>query len=368
MKNVSDNHNPSLSAESSISHQNENVYSTNHALDVNVIGGGSGSTQYSEGATTSPATGTVALGRYIAVPSTIADGALAAPLMDEYRQLKVVPVGTTTITGTVNQGTPAVIGNAWATKITDGTNTASVVDGDAGFDGVATASATKTLTFSTSASGAQTILANTNVEGYSWIEIVYTSVGSGLALTAQFSTVSGGTYVNSNTFGNGGAAIAALGTTVNTIYDGPIRGNFFQLAVSALSSGTFAGTVTLRNGPTPFTVFGSVQSGTWTMQPGNTANTTPWLANPRFSPSHISANTTTTAKSGAGTLHTIVINTKGITNTATVYDNTAGSGTILAVIDTTLSTTAFVYDVAFATGLTIVTAGGTPADLTVSYI
>lgn len=84
--------------------------------------------------------------------------------------------------------------------------------------------------------------------------------------------------------------------------------------------------------------------------------------------SHISTNTTTTVKSGAGILHTLVINTRGGTSTATVYDNTAGSGTVVAVIDTTLSTTAFVYDVAFATGLTIVTAGVSAADLTISYV
>lgn len=83
--------------------------------------------------------------------------------------------------------------------------------------------------------------------------------------------------------------------------------------------------------------------------------------------SHISTNTTTTIKSGAGFLHSLVINTRGLTNTATIYDNTAGSGTVVAAIDTTLSTTAFVYDIAFSTGLTIVTAGGTAADLTISY-
>lgn len=83
---------------------------------------------------------------------------------------------------------------------------------------------------------------------------------------------------------------------------------------------------------------------------------------------NIATNTTTTVKSGAGVLHTLVINTRGGTSSATVYDNTAGSGTKIATIDTTLSTTAFVYDVAFTTGLTIVTAGVSAADLTVSYL
>lgn len=81
---------------------------------------------------------------------------------------------------------------------------------------------------------------------------------------------------------------------------------------------------------------------------------------------HMTTATTTTCKSGAGVLHTITINTRGVTSTATVYDNTAGSGTIIAVLDTTLSTTAFTYDATFATGLTVVTTGGTPADLTIT--
>lgn len=83
----------------------------------------------------------------------------------------------------------------------------------------------------------------------------------------------------------------------------------------------------------------------------------------------ISTNTTTTVKSGAGFLHTLTINTKGASsNVLTVYDNTAGSGTKIATIDTTTGVTTLTFDVGFATGLTIVTATGTAADVTVSYI
>ena len=87
-----------------------------------------------------------------------------------------------------------------------------------------------------------------------------------------------------------------------------------------------------------------------------------------YSYSNITTTTTTTVKSASGILHSLVINTRGGSSTCTVYDNTAGSGTKIATIDTTLSTTAFIYDVAFATGLTIVTGGVSAADLTVSYL
>lgn len=83
--------------------------------------------------------------------------------------------------------------------------------------------------------------------------------------------------------------------------------------------------------------------------------------------SNLKANATTTIKSGVGRLHSLTINTKGITNTITVYDNTAGSGTTIATIDTTLSQETLTFDLAFTTGLTVVIAGGTAADITITY-
>lgn len=86
-----------------------------------------------------------------------------------------------------------------------------------------------------------------------------------------------------------------------------------------------------------------------------------------YSFSNITTNTTTTIKSGAGALHTLIINTRGTASTATIYDNTAGSGTKIGTVDTSLSTTAFVYDATFGTGLTVVTAGTGAADITATY-
>lgn len=87
-----------------------------------------------------------------------------------------------------------------------------------------------------------------------------------------------------------------------------------------------------------------------------------------FTYSHISTATTTVVKSGAGELHAISVNTKGtVASTITVFDNTAGSGTVIGVIDSLNLSGAFVLDVAFTTGLTIVTTGTVAPDLTVSY-
>lgn len=158
-------------------------------------------------------------------------------------------------------------GGTQQSKITDGTNIGNVLKSDgtaAGQNAQLVAPAVQTLTFTTSTPGAQTILANTDVSHYAWIEVVYTSVGSGLALTGQFSTASGGTYVNSSSFVTGaGSPASPLGVANSTIYNGPIKGNFFQIAVSALTSGSFTGTVTLRAAAPPPISVAVVQTGTW---------------------------------------------------------------------------------------------------------
>jgi hypothetical protein len=84
---------------------------------------------------------------------------------------------------------------------------------------------------------------------------------------------------------------------------------------------------------------------------------------------NVTANGTTTIKTGIGTFCALMINTKGGSgNTVTIYDNTAASGTKICTIDTTSSLTFLPYNAAFATGLTIVMATGTPADITIMYI
>jgi hypothetical protein len=88
-----------------------------------------------------------------------------------------------------------------------------------------------------------------------------------------------------------------------------------------------------------------------------------------FTYSNISTAATTTVKSGAGFLHAISLNSKGtVASTITVYDNTTGSGTKIGTIDSLNPLSSiFILDIAFATGLTIVTTGTVAPDLTVSY-
>lgn len=79
---------------------------------------------------------------------------------------------------------------------------------------------------------------------------------------------------------------------------------------------------------------------------------------------YISTATTTTLKSGHGQLHSITVS-ETAAGAVTVYDNTAASGTVLAVLKASVAEQTFIFDVAFNTGLTIVTAGA--SKLSVSY-
>jgi hypothetical protein len=87
-----------------------------------------------------------------------------------------------------------------------------------------------------------------------------------------------------------------------------------------------------------------------------------------YSYAHISTSTTTVVKSGAGYLYSIIINQVGtVASTATIYDNTAGSGTIIGILDTLSTREQFLYNIAFGTGLTIVTTGTVAPDLTICW-
>lgn len=82
---------------------------------------------------------------------------------------------------------------------------------------------------------------------------------------------------------------------------------------------------------------------------------------------HITTDATTVVKSGPGVLHTICVNTPAATETLTLYDNTAASGTEIGVITEYASApSCFTYDIVFNTGLTIVSATAA-GDVTVTY-
>ena len=79
---------------------------------------------------------------------------------------------------------------------------------------------------------------------------------------------------------------------------------------------------------------------------------------------NITTATTTVIKTGAGWLHTLTINTTSA-GAITIYDNTAASGAKIGTLVLSAGVATYTFDVAFATGLTIVTAGA--SDLTIAW-
>lgn len=84
---------------------------------------------------------------------------------------------------------------------------------------------------------------------------------------------------------------------------------------------------------------------------------------------NIAGAATTTVKSGAAVLHSIIINKAVATGVVTVYDNTAASGTKLATITQPAailqSQNEMIYDAIVSTGITVVTSAAD--DITVTY-
>jgi hypothetical protein len=90
----------------------------------------------------------------------------------------------------------------------------------------------------------------------------------------------------------------------------------------------------------------------------------------RFSYTNITANATTTIKSGAGYLASILVGNHGSTgDVITLYDNTAASGTKIGTFTTLIGAAPSVIEIntGFTTGLTAVTATGVAFDLTFIY-
>lgn len=127
------------------------------------------------------------------------------------------------------------------------------------------------------------------------------------------------------------------------------------------AAGGFSGIFTVGQGA----VF---NGATWDRQRGTAANGT-FVSPGGFTYTHITTATTTAAiKTGAGSLHTICVNSLGtVASAITVDDALTATTPTIAVINSLTLLGCQTYDVAFNTGLTIVTTGTVAPDVTVSW-
>lgn len=246
--------------------------------------------------------------------------------------------------------------------------------------------------------GTTTVATNTALSGSSTIEAWVAQIGGLQSVLAVTSSTSGGSVTvtaHASTEPNAVPVGSTIGTAVIQANSGTalaadvsnseLRVSLYgkssaagDTAVATDSSGNVGVNVAKINGVA--TTMGNGVSGTGvqrvTIASDSTGQVTlaagsnliGMVAPDPYSFNNITTKTDTVVKSGAGHLHSIVINKPGSTDTLTVYDNTAASGTKIASITVTASVNfVFLYDVAFSTGLTVTSGGGTAGDYTVTY-
>lgn len=197
-----------------------------------------------------------------------------------------------------------------------------------------------------------------DVADYAWVSVQIASQYTGSTPTIAFQASDDGvTWFNNGLVGTAAGQVATNTTTSTGMLHGPISGRYFRLNFTgAYSSGAATGTIVFSASPRVLQNAGALQVGTWSVTATPAAAATGGYSN-----TPIKTATTTTVKSGAGTLHTITI-AGGTAGAITVYDSTTASGTEIIPAFTPAAVTTPVtltFDIAFATGLTIVTGAAT---------
>lgn len=170
-----------------------------------------------------------------------------------------------------------------------------------------------------------------------------------------------------------------VSTAANGMFYVPLTFRYFRCRMTAYTSGTANGAHTFDTmTPTDLQARNmNITDGTNTV--GVTANSEMKIQY-QNSFTRVTGNATNTAKSGAGTLHGIILGANDTGGTVTIYDNTAGSGTVIMKLfigspsGGLLSTSGdpgsrFIgpLGINFSTGLTAVTAGASANDITLVY-
>lgn len=354
---------------------------TNVRMRVSVYGSGTVTDQITATAASTPYSGTLTLTNY-----ALETGGNLATLVTNTTPFVTSGGGgyirqdsTATIAkesggnlATIVTNTGHLTDNTQTTKITDGTTTANIAPASGSQTGqgavqIAATNQTQSFSFGSATSGT-----TYDVSSYSMVSVQF--IGNASANTISFdmsddnfTTTSGNSLQYTDGSNNNVSTATFASATVPRALYGPLTGKYFRLRCSTFVGGTTTGTIMFRTLPTSTyavsqggSSWAVTQSGAWSVSPLA-------LATGGYSFSNLAANATTTVKSGAGTLHSITINTLGTADTITVYDNTAGSGTKIATINSAVSQGTLLYDLAFSTGCTLVIAGTTPPDVSVMY-
>lgn len=169
-----------------------------------------------------------------------------------------IPAGTNTI------------GNV---EITDGTNIPNILKSDgsaAGQNGLLVGGAYDVIPFTTNATTGAQDLGPYNVGNYKSIYIQNITVGTGLAVTPQFSIDGGTTWSSPLTFQNTistGSISSGTITAAGATYGSAISGILFRLHVTGLTGATYAGNIFVSTMPFTYQTMGvgAIQVGAYTV-------------------------------------------------------------------------------------------------------
>lgn len=188
------------------------------------------------------------------------------------------------------------------------------------------------------------LVPSTDISAYSWISLQINSAAFSGTLSFQGSN-DNTNFVSITLQAPGGGATFYTTSAGNSIYMGPRYYRYLRVRATAYTSGTATGVLELYTNAAQGIYVGATQlgspwsvaqSGTWTVQPGNTANTTPWLVNSvatsgGLSDFHlISAATTnaTSLKASAGQVYGYDIGNNGASDAYVKFYNKASAPTV----------------------------------------
>jgi len=275
-----------------------------HQLQVSSSGGGGG-TQYAEGATTSPATGNVALGRYSSSTPSLSSNQLESLQLDSSGNLKVKLSGDTTATGTIS-------GSGQSVTIATNGQTSVGIQVSGTFSG--------------------TILIKGSVDGTSYTPTSAVALSNGAISTTITSSYTGQAnagglvsfQLTAITWASGNASVTLVASVANStiMLDNPLPIGTNSIGNVGLNAGINAiGSITN-------TTFASTQSGTWnTGTPSATINigqTTSAVTATQLTSSSIAMTNGVVVQALSTNTASVFIGNSSVT-TANGFELTAGS-------------------------------------------
>jgi len=324
---------------------------TTHQLQVSSSGGGGG-TQYAEGATTSPATGNVALGRYSSSTPSLSSNQLESLQLDSSGNLKVKLPNDTTATGTISgSGQSVTIATNGQTSVgiqVSGTFSGTIlIKGSVDGTSYTPTSAVALSNGAISSTITSSYTGQANAGGLVSFQLTAITWASGSASVTLVASVANSTVMLDNPLPIGTNSIGNVGLNAGSNTIGNVGLNTGSNAIGSITNTSFTATQATGTNLHTVTDSGSVTNATLS------AETTKVIGTVRTADGSGNLLTSTTnaldvnIKSGSIANTSFTVTQATGTNLHTVVD----SGTVTANISGSISNTSFAATQATASAL-----------------